>query len=166
MRMCIYKDDRNLSGDNYLAALDNKWRSPDEIFFYLAPIGFRTCMCYALADPEGFRVWVLAFYGNLQQCLFLHQTFHRLERLSIHHIWDNNNYSTLWSHWTFSSVCLIISYLDWTFSIQLGLSYIFIVSFCRKVMVQLIWFVDCEGLFFWKYDIKGKLSFVLCFQII
>ena len=33
MRMCIYKDDRNLSGDNYLAALDNKWRSPDEIFF-------------------------------------------------------------------------------------------------------------------------------------
>ena len=72
----------------------------------------------------GFSLCGLAFHSNLQECLFLHQTFHRRERLSIHHIWEYNtcNYSTLRSHWSFSSVCLIINYLDWTFTIRLGLS--------------------------------------------
>ena len=72
----------------------------------------------------GFSLCVLAFHSNLQECLFLHQTFHRREWLSIHHIWEYNtwNYSTLRSHWSFSSVCLIINYLDWTFTIRLGLS--------------------------------------------
>ena len=59
-------------------------------------------------NKKGFSLCILAFHSNLQECLFLHQTFHRRERLSIHHIWDNNNYSTLRSHWSFSSVCLIM----------------------------------------------------------